>query len=77
VSLRVNYVILGSNRGSECGPAKDEMVGVVMTGGVERPLRASSSYFPSPADNAMIEQSIHDRVNQLSQAFAYWVARGF
>ncbi len=76
VSLRIDYVLLGPNRGSECGPARDEMVGVVTAGGVERPLRASSSYFPSPADNAMIEQSIHDRVNQLSQAFAYWVARG-
>ena len=76
VSLRINGVYLGPNRGSECGPAKDEMVGVVTAGGVERPLRASASYFPSPADNAMIEQSIRDRVNQLSQAFAYWVARG-
>jgi hypothetical protein len=77
VSLRINYVYLGPNRGSECGPSKDEMVGVVTAGGVERPLRASSSYFPSPADNAMIEQSNYDRVYQLSQAFAYWVARGF
>ena len=77
VSLRINYVYLGPNRGSECGPSKDEMVGVVTAGGVERPLRASSSYFPSPADNAMIEQSNYDRIYQLSQAFAYWVARGF
>jgi hypothetical protein len=77
VSLRIDTVYLGPNRGSECGPAKDEMVGVVTAGGVERPLRASSSYFPSPADNAMIEQSNFDRVSQLSQAFAYWVARGF
>ncbi len=77
VSLRINTVYLGPNRGSECGPAKDEMVGVVTAGGVERPLRASSSYFPSPADNAMIEQSNYDRIYQFSQAFAYWVARGF
>ena len=77
LSLRINYVYLGPNRGSECGPAKDEMVGVVTAGGVERPLRASSSYFPSPADNAMIEQSNYDRVYQLSRAFASWVARGY
>jgi hypothetical protein len=76
VSLRINYVILGSNTGGECGPSKDEMVGVVTAGGVERPLRANSPYFPSPADNAMIEKSNYDRVSQLSQAFAYWVARG-
>ena len=77
VSLRINYVLLGPSRGSECGPAKDEMVGVVTAGGVERPLRASSSYFPSPVDDTMIEKSNFDRVSQLSQAFAYWVARGF
>ncbi len=76
VSLRINYVILGPNRGGECGPSKDEMVGVVTAGGMERPLRASSSYFPSPADNAMIEQSNYQRIPQLSQAFAFWVARG-
>ncbi len=76
VSLRINYVILGPNRGGECGPSKDEMVGVVTAGGMERPLRASSSYFPFPGDNAMIEKSNYDRVYQLSQAFAFWVARG-
>jgi hypothetical protein len=76
VSLRINYVILGPNRGGECGPSRDQMVGVVTTGGAEWPLRASSSYYPSPVDNATIEQSNYDRVRQLSQAFAFWVARG-
>jgi hypothetical protein len=76
VSLRINYVILGPNRGGECGPSRDQMVGVLTAGGVERPLRASTSYFPSPFDNAMIEKSNYDRVSQLSRAFAYWVARG-
>ena len=76
VSLRIDYVILGSSQGGECGPAKDQMIGVVMAGGAERPLRASTSYFPSPVDNTMIEKSHYDRVRQLSQAFASWVARG-
>ena len=76
VSLRINYVILGPNRGAECGPSRDQMVGVVTTGGVEWPLRASASYYPSPVDNAMIEKSNYQRISQLSQAFAFWVARG-
>jgi len=76
VSLRINYVILGPNQGGECGPARDQMVGVVTVGGAEWPLRASTPYYPSPSDNAMIEKSNYDRVRQLSQAFAFWVARG-
>ena len=74
VSLRINYVILGPSQGGECGPSKDQMVGVVTTGGVEWPLLASTSYYPSSVDNAMIEKSNFDRVSQLSQAFAFWVA---
>jgi hypothetical protein len=74
VSLRINYVILGPSQGGECGPGKDQMVGVVTTGGVEWPLLASTSYYPSSVDNAMIERANFDRVSALSQAFAYWVA---
>jgi hypothetical protein len=75
VSLRINYVILGPNRGGECGPSRDQMVGVVTSGGAEWPLRADTSYYPSPVDNAMLEKSNYDRVFQLSRAFAFWVAR--
>ena len=46
-------------------------------GGVERPLRATSNYYPMASDAAMIEQSNYYRVLRLSQAFAYWVARGY
>ena len=74
VSLRINYVILGPNGGGECGPSKDQMVGVVTSGGAEWPLLASTSYYPSSVDNAMIEKANFDRVSALSQAFAYWVA---
>jgi hypothetical protein len=74
VSLRINYVILGPNGGGECGPSRDQMVGVVTSGGVEWPLLASTSYFPSSVDNAMIEKANFDRVSALSQAFAFWVA---
>lgn len=76
VSLRIDYVMLGSSQGGECGPSKDQMIGVVMVGGAEWPLRASASYFASPADNTMIEQTNYDRVHRVSQVFASWVAKG-
>jgi hypothetical protein len=44
-------------------------------GGVARPLRASTGYFPRAVDQGLVEQSNHDRVSQLVQAFAYWAAR--
>jgi hypothetical protein len=75
VSLRINYVILGPSQGGECGPGKDQMVGVVTSGGMEWPLTASTTYYPSSVDNAMIERANFDRVSALSQAFAFWVAR--
>jgi len=77
VSVRIDYVMLGSNSGGTgpAGSSPDQMVGVYTIGGVERPLRASTWYYPMAVDNVMIEQSNYDRVAQLSQAFAYWVAR--
>ena len=74
VSLRINHVILGSNVGGECGASPDQMVGVVTAGGAEWPLRASTRYRPSPV--MMIEASNLRRVCRLSQAFAFWFARG-
>jgi hypothetical protein len=77
VAVRIDYVILGPNT-SGVGPtgiSPDQMVGVVTIGGVERPLRATTSYYAMGPDNTMIEQSNYYRVSQLSQAFAYWVAR--
>ena len=61
--------------GGECGPSHDQMVGAVIVRGVEKPLRTTTSYFPSPVDQALVEQSNHDRVAQLVEAFAYWAAR--
>ncbi len=79
VSVRIDYVMLGSNSGGAgpAGSSPDQMVGVVTIGGVERPLRASTWYYPMPTDNTMIEQSNYDRVFQLSRAFADWIARGY
>ena len=40
----------------------------------ETPLRATSSYYPSPVDQALV-QSNHNRVFLLAQAFAGWVPK--
>jgi hypothetical protein len=47
----------------------------VTAGGVERPIRATTNYFPLAIDQTLVEQSNFDRVSRLVQAFAYWVAR--
>jgi len=79
VAVTIDYVILGPNSGGT-GPASsspDQMIGTVtIGGGVTSPLRATSWYYPAASDAAMIEQSNYYRVYNLSQAFAYWVARG-
>ncbi len=77
VSVRIDYVLLGPNSGGVSGPSPDQMIGEVTMGGVTRPLRATTSYFPSSVDNAMIEQSNRRRVSLLVQAFAYWIAKGY
>ena len=77
VAVTIEYVILGPNSGGT-GPASsspDQMIGTVTVGGVARPLRAETWYYPAASDAAMIEQSNYNRIYNLSQAFAYWVAR--
>ena len=78
VAVTIEYVILGPNSGGvgPAGSSPDQMIGTVTIGGMTSPLRATSNYYPSGSDAAMIEQSNYNRVYQLSQAFAYWVARG-
>ena len=75
ISVRIDYVTLGPSSGGICGPSPDQIIGAVTVGGVTRPLRASTSYFPSSVDQTMIEQTNRDRVSQLVQAFAYWAVR--
>ncbi len=75
ISARVDYVTLGPSSGGVCGPSPDQIIGAVTVGGVTRPLRASTSYSPSPVDQAMIEQSNRNRVLRLVQAFAFWAVR--
>ena len=77
VSVRIDYLTLGPSTGGigPAGSSIDTIQGVATINGVEMPVRATNSYYPSPVDQTMIESSNRDRVTQLSQALAYWVAQ--
>ena len=77
VSVRIDYLTLGSNTGGlgPAGSSYDTIQGVATINGVERPVRATSSYYPSPVDQTMVEQSNRDRVRLLTQALAFWIAQ--
>jgi hypothetical protein len=77
VSVRIDYLTLGPNSGGigPAGSSIDTIQGVATINGVEMPVRATNSYYPSPVDQTMIESSNRDRVTQLTQALAYWVAQ--
>jgi hypothetical protein len=75
--VQIDYVILGPSSGGAlpAGASPDQMIGAVIVDGAARPLRASTSYYPMSVDQPDFEQANHNRVVQLCQAFAYWVAR--
>jgi hypothetical protein len=74
LTVRVDSLTLGPNKDSR---AWDNIGGVVTIGGVERPVRATSRYWASAIDAAMIAQSNHTRVSAAAQALAFWIARDF
>ena len=80
---RIDNLYLGPSSGGvePGGAAPDWMTGVVLVRGprgaiaAETPLRATTSYYPSPVDQALVVQANYDRVFQLTQAFAGWVPK--
>ncbi len=74
VTLRIDYLTLSSGV-VDCGSSRDKIGGVAIIGGVQTPLRASTSYQPAPVDHVAAGQINHDRVSQLVQALVFWVAR--
>ena len=70
--VRIDYVTLGANKD---GWAQDNISGVAIIGGVERPVRAITRYQASAVDQVMFQESNHRRVTQLVQALTYWLAR--
>jgi hypothetical protein len=75
VSVRVDTLTLGSNIIGPTGLSYDAIEGVATIDGVETPVRATSSYTFMQGDQTMIEQSNRDRVSQLTEALAYWIAQ--
>ncbi len=76
--VRIDYLTLGPNTGSmlHSSASLDNIIGVAIIGGQQIPVRATTSFFTSPIDQTMIEQSNHGRVSQLVQALAYWIGHG-
>jgi hypothetical protein len=69
--VRVDTLYLGNG-----GPADpDRMRGVAILGGRTIHVRAVSTYWPSPTDQALPEQALQGRVQALSVAFAYRLKR--
>ncbi len=77
VSVRIDYLTLGSSTGGlgPAGSSYDTIQGVATINGIETPVRATSTYYPMAVDQTMIEQSNRDRVQQLTEALAYWIAQ--
>jgi hypothetical protein len=78
LSVTVNSVYLGNG-----GPANPDIMTGVATlsgGGVEprtKTLSAPATYFASPVDQTLVEQSMHNRVKALSRAYAGWLVRAW
>jgi hypothetical protein len=71
VHVRVDTLYLGNG-----GPGDpDRMRGVAILGGRTINVRANSTYWPSPTDQALPEQALQGRVQALSTAFAYRLRR--
>jgi hypothetical protein len=75
--VRIDTLTLGPNSGATIhgGSSPDNIGGVAMIGGREWPVRATSTYYASPIDQTMIDQSNHYRVSQLVQALVFWLSR--
>ena len=71
LSVVVNSVYLGGG-----GPANpDIMQGVATLNGRQTTIKAVSTWFPSPTDQALPEQAFQGRIQNLAQAFAYRLRR--
>jgi hypothetical protein len=71
LNVTIDSIYLGGD-----GPADpDIMKGVATLNGRQTSLRATSTYFSNPTDQALPEQALQTRVTALSQAFAYELRR--
>jgi hypothetical protein len=75
--VRIDTLTLGPNSGATVhgGSSPDNIGGVATIGSTRWPVRATTSYYASPIDQTMIEQSNHYRVSHLVEALASWISR--
>jgi hypothetical protein len=80
---RIDHLYLGPSSGGP-GPwrsVQDTINGSLLLKGprgapvANTPLRAISSYYPTPVDQTLVERALQDRVVALAQAFAGWAPR--
>jgi hypothetical protein len=78
LTVRIDYLTLGPPTGEmlHASASLDNILGVAVINGHETPIRATTSFYTNPIAQTMIEQSNRDRVAQLTQALAYWIAHG-
>ena len=71
LSVRIDSVYLGGG-----GPADaDRMRGEATLGARQTTILAPSTWWPSPVDQTLWEQSNRSRVQALAQSYAGWLAR--
>ena len=82
LTAEISAVFLGSNTGTGVGgSSQDTIEGVLLVHGprgsvaASTPLRAITSYFQTPVDQPLREQSNHERVVALAQSFARWAPK--
>ena len=78
LTIRIDYLTLGPSTGEmlHASASLDTISGVAFVGGRQFPVSAQSSYYSTPVDQTMIEQSNRDRVSRLTEVLAFWIAQG-
>ena len=79
---RIDYLYLGPSSGGTgpLGASQDSINGSLILRGprgvvANVPLRAITSYYPTPVDQTLVERALQGRVVALAQAFAGWAPR--
>jgi hypothetical protein len=79
---RIDNLYLGSSSGGPgpLGSTQDTINGTLLLKGprgvaANVPLRAISSYYPTPVDQTLVERALQGRVTALAQVFAGWAPR--
>jgi hypothetical protein len=66
---------VATSTSQSAGSSYDNVEGVATIDNAETPVRATSTYYPMPVDKTMVDQSNRDRISQLTEALAYWIAQ--